>query len=65
MSAPITPANFAHQSDQVIINEACARLRRIGPETLTPGLRRLVRSRRPDVMVAGKWLWAQLTGGAR
>lgn len=62
MSAAITPANFAAQSDQVIINEACARLRRQG--AATPALRRLTRSRKPDVMVAGKWLWAQLTKGA-
>lgn len=64
MSAPINPATFSTASDDQIIRQACAVLTR-HPDKLTPALRRLTRSRKPDVLVAGKFLWAQLTGKGR
>lgn len=57
----ITAATFAAANDQDIIAETCSRLRCVEPESLPPVLRRLMKSRNPDVMVAGKWLWATLT----
>lgn len=63
MSRPLTnAATFAHATDQEIIAQATTILRRRDPNTLAPGCRRLLRARKPDVQVAGKFLWAHLCG---
>lgn len=59
----ITPASFASSSDDEIIGQAVAVLRRQNPSSLNPTLRQLTRARKPDVMVAGKFLWSHLTKG--
>jgi hypothetical protein len=59
-NSQIHAANFAQASDSAIIEAAKARLSKKDPRDLTPNLRRLIKARRPDVMAAGKFLWAEL-----
>lgn len=55
----VTVHNFAQCSDDQIIADARAVIATLpNPK---PVLRRLLRTRNPDVMVAGKFLWGHLT----
>ena len=58
----ITAHTFAQASDEAIISEARKVLAARDPKSLRPVHKQILRSRRPDVMVAGKFLWAYLTG---
>lgn len=57
----VTAHTFAESSDDAIIASARHVLSQRDPKSLRPCHRQLLRSRNPDVMVAGKFLWAHLT----
>lgn len=58
----VTAHNFAASTDEQIIAAARERLRRRDRASLRPCLRRLLTTGKPDVYVAGKFLWADLCG---
>lgn len=57
----VTTVSFAGATDEEIIRDAIEILRRQDPAQLSPTLRALMKSRKPDIVVAGKFLWAYLT----
>ena len=58
MQHTVTTVNFAQSTDSQII-EAARELLALQPK-LSATHRRLLKSKKPDVMVAGKFLWSYL-----
>jgi hypothetical protein len=58
MHHTVTTVNFAQSTDAQII-EAARELLALQPK-LSATHRRLLKSKKPDVMVAGKFLWSYL-----
>lgn len=58
----VTIANFGSCSDGQIVSACKEILEPHLPETLRVAARRVLTSKKPDVMVAGKILWAHLCG---
>lgn len=56
----VTTTNFSQSTDAQIIEAARELLAKAG--SVNGAQRKLLRSKRPDVNVAGKYLWAHLCG---
>ena len=63
MNHKVTTTNFNRSSDGQIIEAARELLAKAG--SVNGAQRKLLRSKRPDVNVAGKYLWAHLCGWSK
>lgn len=63
MNHKVTTTNFSQSTDAQIIEAARELLAKA--DSINGAQRKLMRSKRPDVNVAGKFLWAHLCGWSK